>query len=137
MLDADELPSALTASAAFRDVPQFWDGGKLLGNELARALGAGGWTAWDIYLFYPPGVEWTDAGIPVPEAALAQAGGVLVGSKGTLPPLADQSHLPNKLRGYAEVVGEHEDFGELRDALARVAAAFAARYPDAAHKNEP
>jgi hypothetical protein len=83
MLDADELPSALTASAAFRDVavPQFWDGGKLLGNEVARSLGAGGWTAWDIYLFYPPGAEWTDAGIPAPEATLAQAGGVLVGSR--------------------------------------------------------
>jgi hypothetical protein len=133
MLDADELPLALTASAAFRDVavPQFWDGGKLFGNEVARSLGAGGWTAWDIYLFYPPGVEWTDAGIPAPEAALAQAGGVLVASKGTLPPLADQSHLPKKLRGYAEVVGDHEDFEELRDALARVAATFAKRYPDA------
>jgi hypothetical protein len=84
MLDADELPSALTASAAFRDVavPQFWDGGKLFGDEVARSLGASGWTAWDIYLFYPPGAEWTDAGIPAPEAALAQAGGVLVGSKG-------------------------------------------------------
>jgi hypothetical protein len=82
-------------------------------------------------LFYPPGAEWTDAGMPAPEAALAQAGGVLVGAKGTLPPLADQSHLPKKLRGYAEVVGEHEDFEELRDALSRVATAFAKRYPNA------
>jgi hypothetical protein len=133
MLDADELPSALSASAAFRDVavPQFWDGAKRLGNEVARSLGAGEWTAWDIYLFYPPGAEWTEAGIPAPEAALAQAGGVLVASKGTLPALADQSHLPERLRGYAEVVGEHEDFEELRDSLSRVVATFAQRYPSA------
>jgi hypothetical protein len=121
MLDGDELPAAIEASARFRDVgvPQFWDGAHALGREVARSLGAPGWTAWDIYLFYPPGAEWTDRGLPPPEAALAQAGGVVVGTPGSLPPAADQSRLPAKLRGRAIVVGEQADLDALLAKVAR------------------
>lgn len=125
MLDNDERPAAQDASATLAAVPQFWDGEKLLGKEVARSLGVPEQTAWDIYLFYPPGAEWTDAGMPLPEAALAQAGGVVVGMKGTLPPLADQSRLPHKLQGRAEVVG---DPSNLETLIAKVAEAFSARY---------
>ena len=127
MLDADELPTAGSASARFRDlaVPQFWDGEQKLGKEVARSVGAPKWTAWDIYLFYAPGAEWTEQGLPAPEAALAQAGGVVVGTSGTMPPLADQSRLPKNMRGHAEVVGEQANLEEL---LKRVAEPFAKRY---------
>jgi hypothetical protein len=127
MFDGDELAAADEASSRFRDaaVPQFWDGAKKLGKEVGRSVGADGWTAWDIYLFYPPGAEWTDAGLPAPEAALVQAGGVVVGTKGTLPPAGDQSRLLKRLQGKADVVGEQPDLEAL---LTRVAEPFAKRY---------
>jgi hypothetical protein len=127
MLDADELPAADEASLRFRDlaVPQFWDGSRSFGKEVARSVGADEWTAWDIYLFYAPGAEWVDAGLPAPAAALAQAGGVVVGTKGTLPPAGDQTRLPKRMRGRADVVGEQSNFEAL---LARVAEPFARRY---------
>ena len=132
MLDGDEQPSAVKASEAFRDraIPQFWDGDKKLGHEVARSLGAEGWTAWDIYLFYPPGAEWTDKGMPAPEAALAQAGGVVIGTKGLLP-AGDASRLPKRLRerlgDRIDVVGEQSDLEVL---LSRVAVPFAKRYAE-------
>jgi hypothetical protein len=127
MLDADELPGADEASARFRDlvVPQFWDGSQKLGLEVGRSVGVEGWMAWDVYLFYPPGAEWTDAGLPAPEAALAQAGGVVVGTKGTLAPAGDQGRLPKVMRGRADVVGEQ---AELEALLSRVAEAFVERH---------
>jgi len=128
MLDGDELPAAEKASEQFRDLsfPQFWDGDQKLGKEVARSLGAPAWTAWDIYLFYPPGAEWADQGLPPPEAVLAQAGGVVVGAPGTLPPVADQSHVPKRLRDRAVVVGEQSHLEAL---LAKVAEDVARRHP--------
>lgn len=128
MLDGDELPAAAMASEAFRDrpIPQFWDGENKLGLEVARSLGVDKWTAWDIYLFYPPGAEWTEQGLPPPGAALAQAGGVVVAAKGVLPPVGDQSRIPKRLRGKADAVGEQTDLEAL---LSRVAITFAKRYP--------
>jgi hypothetical protein len=128
MLDADELAAADEASARFGGlaVPQFWDGSKRLGKEVGRSIGAPEWAAWDIYLFYPPGAEWTEAGLPPPEAALAQAGGVVVGTKGTLPPAGDQSRLPKRMAGRAEVVGEQANLEAL---LSGVAEPLAKRYP--------
>jgi hypothetical protein len=127
MLDADELPAAEEASARFRDlaIPQYWDGSKALGREVGRSIGAPQWTAWDVYLFYPPGAEWTDAGLPAPEVALAQAGGVVVATKGALPPAGDPSRLPKRLAGKADVVGDQSNLGAL---LTRVAEPFAKRY---------
>jgi hypothetical protein len=92
---------------------------------VGRSVGASGWIAWDIYLFYPPGTEWTDDGLPPPEAALAQAGGVVAGTKGTLPAAGDQSRLPKRMIGRADVVGEQ---GNLDALLGQVAERFAKRY---------
>ena len=123
MLDDDALASAQRESARFAGVSQFWDGGQRLGHEVATSLGAPSWTAWDVYLFYPPGAQWTDRGLPGPAAALAQAGGVVVATPGTLPPAADQSQLPKKLAGRAIVVGAQENLAAL---LAKVGDTFAA-----------
>jgi hypothetical protein len=127
MLDNDERPSAEKAADAFRDHPirQFWDADQKYGSEVAHSLGADGWTAWDIYLFYPPGVEWTDKGMPKPEAALAQAGGVVIGTKGTLPAVELEGNIPKKLREGVDVVGPQSDIEGL---LARVATQFAQKY---------
>jgi hypothetical protein len=130
ILEADGLPSAVEASAAYRNfpAPQFWDGNQRLGKEVARSIAAPDWTAWDIYYFYPPGAEWGEGGIPQPEMGLVQdlPNGVVVGFKGTLPPVADQSRLREGLRGRADVVGDLSHFDTL---LAQVAERFAKRYP--------
>jgi hypothetical protein len=128
MLDDDELPAAIEAGARFRDRPvrQFWDGTKKLGHEVGRSIGAPDWTAWDVYLFYPPGAVWDDHGLPAPYAALAQAGGVVVGTKGTLPAVGDQSRVPKSMSGRADAVG---DMANLEALLTQVAEPFARRYP--------
>ena len=130
MHDGDDLLSAVEASAPFRGRPvaQFWDGSEKLGHEVGRSIGAPGWTAWDVYLFYPRGTEWTDRGLPPPEAALAQAGGVVVGTKGALPPVGDQARVPNQMQGRVDVVGEQADLESL---LARVAEPLAKRHSHA------
>ena len=120
MLDSDERPAAVQASAMFRAarVPQFWDGTRRLGVEVARSVGAPGWTAWDIYLFHEPGAEWTDAGLPPPAAWLAQAGGRVVAGIGTLPARGEQAALLDALKGSAVVAGEQVELPRL---LAEVA----------------
>ncbi len=70
MLDSDDRAPADEMSAQFADVPvpQFWDGEKLLGLEVSRSFDIEPDRAsWDIYLFYPPGAEWTDAGLHPPK----------------------------------------------------------------------
>ena len=62
---------------------------------------------------------------PAPRAGLAQAGGVVVGTKGTLPPIGDQSRLPKTMIGRADVVGEQAN---LEAVLTQVAEPFAKRY---------
>ncbi len=128
MLDDDERPEAVAAANdLYGDLPliQFWDGTQLLGKTVGQSVGAGGWIAWDIYLFYPPGVEWTGALLPPPEVAIAQANGVVVGSPGSLPASADQSHAPAEMQGHAVVVGDQDHFEAL---IRQVAEPFAKRY---------
>jgi hypothetical protein len=132
MLDSDERGAAGEASALFghAGLPQFWDGEQLLGVEVARSVGAPKWVAWDVYLFYRPGVEWTEAGLPPPAAALAQAsnerGGGVIAVRGTLPPRGDQAGVPEHLAGRAVMAGS---YAELAPLLSEVAARFAAPAP--------
>lgn len=101
-------------------VPQFWDAEHLLGKEVAHAVGADGWTAWDVYLLYPPGVRWDDH-LPAPAIALAQVRGVVIATKGVLPAVGDPSQLPARFRDSVDVIGDQDHFSEL---LARAADAF-------------
>jgi hypothetical protein len=132
MLDSDERPAAGEAGAMFGDagVPQFWDGDRRLGVEVARSVGAPTWVAWDVYLFYRPGAEWTDAGLPPPAAALAQAsnerGGGVIAVRGTLPPRGDQAGVPERLAGRAVMAGT---YAELAPLLSAVAARFSPAAP--------
>jgi hypothetical protein len=124
MLDSDEREAADRVSAMFGDaaVPQFWDGGQLLGKEVASSLGIADWVAWDVYLFYRPGAAWTEAGLPPPAAALAQAsserGGGVVAATGTLPPRGDQAGLPDRLRGRAVMAGSYAELPRLLEEVA-------------------
>lgn len=120
MLDGDDRDAAvgMTSTYADKPIPQFWDGERLLGFEVSRSLGiATDHASWDIYLFYPPEAEWTDAGLPPPEKVIMQAMGVVVGAKGSLPPKGDQSRLPKWAEGRADVVGEQPELGQLLTAI--------------------
>lgn len=85
---------------------------------MSRSLGVDAKHAsWDIYLFYPPEAEWTDAGLPAPAKVIVQAMGVVIGSKGTLPPKGDQSRVPEWAQGRADVVGLQPELGNLLTAI--------------------
>lgn len=120
MLGSDDRADADEQSAQFADdsVPQFWDGKKLLGWEVSRSFGITDRAAWDIYLFYPPGAEWTDAGLPPAEKAIAQARGGVIAIKGTLPPKGDQSNVPAWGKGMIDIVGQPPELAELLTAIA-------------------
>lgn len=133
MLDADEATEVPHASANVGVTPQYFDGAMKLGLDLAHAMGTTT-PVWDAYLFYPPGAKWTDHGLPVPDLAIAQQGGVVVGTPGTLPAQPDQSRLVPELRGKAVVIGEQDRFEAM---LRQVAETFAQRFPDRARaRNE-
>lgn len=120
MLDGDERDAAVQMTTTYSDkaIPQFWDADKLLGKEVSRSLGMGdAQPVWDIYLFYPPDAEWTDAGLPPPAKVIAQAMGMVIGGKGTLPPKGDQSMLPAWAQGRADVVGGTTELGSLLTAI--------------------
>lgn len=119
MLDSDNRRSAVEMTSTYADkpIPQFWDGERLLGFEVSRSLGIeADRAAWDIYLFYPPDAEWTDAGLPAAEKVIAQSMGVVIGAKGTLPPNGDQSRLPKWAEGRA-VVGQQAELAGLLTAI--------------------
>jgi hypothetical protein len=124
ILDADEVSEVPSASTNIAITPQYFDGQKRLGDQLAKSFDVEQ-PVWDSFFFYPPGVTWTDAGLPLPEVAIAQEGGVVVGTPGSLPPLPDQSRLVPALKGKAVVIGEQENFEAILEQIAR---AFVARH---------
>lgn len=129
MLESDDRDSAVAMTSTYADkpIPQFWDGERLLGFEVSRSLGIETDKAsWDIYLFYPPDAEWTDAGLPPPEKVIVQAMGVVIGAKGSLPPKGDQSRVPKWAEGRADVVGEQSELASL---LTAIVVPFTERYP--------
>ena len=124
MMAADDREAAARAGGVFEGagVTQLWDGEQLLATEVSRSFGIEGRAAWDTYLFYAPGAEWGEAGLPRAGHALVQSRGVVLAPRGTLPPVGDQARAPPWARGKVDVVGEPEQLGEL---LARVAMAYA------------
>ncbi len=127
MLDSDDRAAAEEMSATYADVPvpQFWDGAKLLGWEVSRSFGTTERAAWDIYLFYPPDAEWTDAGLPPAEKMIAQARGGVIGLKGTLPPKGDQANVPEWGKGMIDIVGQPQELAAL---LTEIAVPFVEKY---------
>jgi hypothetical protein len=124
MLDADEVSEVPHVSKNVHVTPQYFDGERRVGDGLSRAFGRRE-TVWDSFFFYPPGAKWTETGLPLPEVAIAQEVGVVIGTIGSLPAAGDQSKLDDELRGKAVVIGEQDNFEEL---LRRVAEPFAARH---------
>jgi hypothetical protein len=69
MLPLDSGVTARRAARTVRDprVQHFHDPHKRAGAAVAASLAAAGKMAWDIYLFYAPGIGWED-GLPPPVA---------------------------------------------------------------------
>ena len=119
MLDADEASEVPAAATNIALSPQYFDGEKKLGSELAKTLAIEE-PLWDAFFFYPPGAQL--AGFDV---AIAQAGGVVVGTPNSFPPQADQSRLLESLRGKAVVLGEQDNFEAI---LTQVTESFVSRH---------
>ena len=62
MLPEDSLEAALPSIKFLNDnrIQHFYDPNQHSGKEIAVSVGWEGRIAWDIYLFYPPNIEWTD-----------------------------------------------------------------------------
>lgn len=73
MLPADAHADVGALAAQLKDprVSWFHDPKRRAGEAIGAALGAGGSSAWDVYLFYGPDVEWKDEA-PVPEGWVHQ-----------------------------------------------------------------
>jgi hypothetical protein len=124
MLDADEASEVPSVATNIAITPQYFDGEKRLGHQLAKAMDVDQ-PIWDSFFFYAPGATWTETGLPLPEVGIAQDNGVVIGTPGSLPPLPDQSRLGPGLKGKAIVIGEQENFEAILEQIAR---AFAARH---------
>jgi hypothetical protein len=122
ILDRDEGSSVPSASTHIGVSPQYFDGEMKVGASLAKAF-ALDQPVWDSFFFYSPDAVFAADGLPMPALALAQEGGVVIGTT-DLPAQADQSRLPPALAGKAVVVGEQTDFEAI---LRRTAKAFAAK----------
>ncbi len=63
ILNNDSLAAAIPSAASLTDkrIHHFYDQHKKVGKIIADSVGWAGNIAWDIYLFYDPFTEWTDA----------------------------------------------------------------------------
>jgi len=98
MVDSDERPAVDDIAGVFGDrAAQYWDGAKLLGQEVARSVGrAPDDPAWDIYLFYPPEAVWPATGaLPTAPRFVTQSGG----------------HVIVTDHGRAEIAGDNAELG--------------------------
>ncbi len=63
--DSEEQAEASSSSLQDPRVAHWWDPDRQLGRLYTKALGLGK-MAWDVYLLYAPGVEWTGELPPQP-----------------------------------------------------------------------
>jgi hypothetical protein len=70
MMPTDNRNSAIQSAARVVDprLSVFHDPNHMLGKTMARRLGWKNHVAWDTYFVYRPGVRWTGAEMPAPEA---------------------------------------------------------------------
>jgi hypothetical protein len=74
ILRADNLRGARKATTILPDsrVRHYWIEGQEVGEMFKPALGLKDEVAWDVYLVYPPGVEWTASRPPNPSYYMHQ-----------------------------------------------------------------
>ena len=74
ILFTDNEGSAREAIAILPDarVRHYWIDGKGVGELFQAAIDLEGEAAWDVYLVYPPGVEWNESVPPRPTSFMHQ-----------------------------------------------------------------
>ena len=74
ILRTDEARAARKATAILPDsrVRHFWTVGQEVGEIFQSPLSLKGTPAWDVYLVYPPGVEWNGKSPPRPSYFMHQ-----------------------------------------------------------------
>lgn len=68
ILRTDDARGARKATAILPDsrVRHYWTEGQEVGESFQAPLGLKGVAAWDVYLVYPPGIEWKGSRPPKP-----------------------------------------------------------------------
>lgn len=79
ILRTDNAPSARKATTILPDprVRHYWTSGRRVGEMFQAPIGLKGEPAWDVYLVYPPGVEWKGNRPPKPAYFMHQLAGRL------------------------------------------------------------
>ena len=74
ILRTDDLRGARKATMILPDprVHHYWIDGQEIGEAFQSPLGLDDAVAWDVYLVYPPGVEWTGTRPPDPSYFMHQ-----------------------------------------------------------------
>ena len=74
ILRTDEVRAARKATAILPDsrARHFWTAGQEVGEIFQLPLSLAGTPAWDVYLVYPPGVEWRGKSPPRPSYFMHQ-----------------------------------------------------------------
>ena len=98
MFPSDSRGWAQTRTNEFSDprLSYYWDGGKLTGEDWAKALGIDR-TAWDVYFLYGAKTDW-NKGTPTPDFWMHQLGGV------TKAPMLNKNDFEAKLK---ELLASH------------------------------
>jgi hypothetical protein len=111
MYPSDSIDRVKRAARLFSDdsrVTQFYDPGKIVGQEVAKGLGAeSGQIAWDVYLFYAQDDRWL-AHIPTPIDWAHQLKGSTWAEPGRL---SRGDQLTNKLREIVSNFLQNEGHG--------------------------
>ena len=120
MLDADEASEVPAVATNVAVSPQYFDGEKRLGSELAATIGFDE-PLWDAFFFYPPNAQLAKF-----DVAIMQEGGIVAGTPNSgVPPLPDQSRLVPALRDKVAIIGEQDNFEVI---LKQATDAFMARH---------
>lgn len=75
--DREDAARRATKLVPDRRARHYWTNELGVGEAFQNAIPLVDETAWDVYLLYPPGTEWTQAGAPAPSYYMHQLGGRL------------------------------------------------------------
>lgn len=75
--DREDAARRATALVPDRRARHYWTNELGVGEAFQNAVPLVDESAWDVYLLYSPGTEWTEAGAPPPSYYMHQLGGRL------------------------------------------------------------
>ena len=83
ILRTDDVRGARQATTILPDprVHHYWTARQAVGEMFQAPLGLKGEPAWDVYLLYPPGIEWKEPRPPNPAYFMHQLRGLPAGRR--------------------------------------------------------